>query len=406
MITVYLDSQDYSALTDPRRQSPEVATIRTELINLSKSGHVKFVFSNIAICEAAPLTPESVHLAEMKADLLVELCGLNALVSFDRLVSMELKALLGHAKDPIQIITSDGTWFPDIGPSDEKDSVWQYIQQTAEADLRQQGLSRQQRRSAVRKLVKHGRPRTALLSHFEQQNSQQLAADLLEKYPMHPKHADTIAQYCLGRVSEQQFNQALIESLRDPRWMMRWFATNHSLANPIAETVRQPGRELAEVMRKLIAASMNHLEALSISYPEEKYPMGPNGTIAREWAGFQERQIINIARTLTLKWFGAEDLTATINDIEANCPGLTTTIRSIYSSAWDNVGGGRKELPSDSQPVDALHAMYAPYIDVFRADRQMAPHIQKQVNRHKTIVVARLPQLIKVIEQRLSSENS
>ena len=89
-------------------------------------------------------------------------------------------------------------------------------------------------------------------------------------------------------------------------------------------------------------------------------------------------------------------------DVEAYCPGISAGIKSLYSSVWANVGGGRKEEASDSQPVDALHAFYAPYVQIFRADRFMAPHIQKQVINAGTIVVPRLSQLVNTLEKHLS----
>lgn len=406
MITVYLDNQDYSTLTDPKQQSLALAATRAKLLDLSRSGAVRFVFSSVAICEAVPLTPESVSLAEMKAALLVDLCGSNVLVSFDRLVSMEIEAMLGRTKNLVQPIDSDGTWFPDLGSPDEEGSIWRHMQDMADADLKQQGLPRQQRRAMARKLVKHGKPRAAFLSHLDQQNSRPMTSALMEKYPMRPEHAELMVRYGLGRASEQEFMEALAGSLRDPRWMMRWFATDHALASPIAEIVRRPGRELGEMTRKLAAASLKYANALTMLDPDGLDPIGRNGQITREWAEFQERQLVSIACRLALSWFGANLPQVTASIVDVSCPGLSTTIRSLYSSVWDNVGGGRKELPSDSQPVDALHALYAPYVDVFRADRFMAPHIQRQVSRHRTIVVPRLSQLVETIEQQLSANAS
>ena len=52
---------------------------------------------------------------------------------------------------------------------------------------------------------------------------------------------------------------------------------------------------------------------------------------------------------------------------------------------------------------DAMHAMYAPYVDVFRADSFMAPHVNRCVQRHSTIVVSKLDELVTSIGEVLKS---
>ena len=56
-------------------------------------------------------------------------------------------------------------------------------------------------------------------------------------------------------------------------------------------------------------------------------------------------------------------------------------------------------MPSDSQAVDAMHAAYAPYVNVFRADRYMAPHIDKQVKQFGTRVVNKLEDVPAVLSE-------
>lgn len=401
-LTVYLDSQDYSTLTDPKQLTPGLRATRDNLLAFATSGTVRFLFSSVVICEATPLTPESTSLSEMKAEFLSELCGSNALVSFDRLISMEIEVLLGKTVNSVNAIDPQGNWFPDIGPLDEEGNVWERMQGMVDDDLKLKGISRQQRRAMSRKLVKNNQPRAVLRSMLDRQDSQSTAVALIEKYPMRPECADVMAQYAMGRASEAQFRQALIESLRDPRWMMRWFSNDHSMASPIAEIIRRPGRELGELMRILVKASLDYIAALMVWHSSGQNPAGRHGEVAKKWAEFQDRQLISIVSRLSEDWFHSHLTNFTTSQVMACCFGLSTTLGSLFSSAWENVGGGRKESPSDSQFVDALHAIYAPYVDIFRADRFMAPHIQKQVAAHGTTVVARLPQLVDVIEKRLS----
>ena len=86
MVTCYLDSQDYSTLTDPKRNDPSYRAIKERLLDLARSKQVRFAFSAFAVSESVALSADTAHLAELRAELLSELCGSNALVSIDRLV--------------------------------------------------------------------------------------------------------------------------------------------------------------------------------------------------------------------------------------------------------------------------------------------------------------------------------
>jgi len=364
------------------------------------------VFSSVVVCEAVPLTPNSIPLAAQKADFLSDLCGKNALVSFDKLLSKEMAVLLGKAVTPVNAIDPEGNWFPEIGIPDRGSDIWQHIEFLLNEDLKQTGMTRQQRRATSRKFVKNGHPRPEFQALLDRQDGKEISAAFVAQYPMRPEHANLMSQYILGRASETQFMDALIGSLRDPRWMMRWFASNYSLASPISEIVRKPGRELGEQIRTLVKLSLDYANKLVALNPTGHNPLGRHGKLTKQWADFQDRQILNITRTLSNEWFHTEITDVNIDDVNASCRGLVTVLRSLYSSAWENIGGSRKEEPSESQFVDALHALYAPYVDVFRADRFMSPHIERQVTRKDgTTVVAKLQQLPEAIEKRVSENH-
>jgi len=401
MITCYLDEQDYSALTDPKRESVEQRQLRDDLLKLARSGSVTFVFSAAAISEAVALTPDAAVFAELRAELLSELCGSNALVSFDKLIRMEIKALADQSTDALTVLDGRGRWFPDIPADSRPDTPWAGMQKKIEEEIGVAGLSRQQRRAAARNFVKNGKPRKAFKERLDQQDYRALTEELMNKYPMRPEYADVMARYALGRASGREFDEALMSSLVDPRWMMKWFASEHALSAPVAELVRRPGRELGQAMRQLVNAS-NQWTITLLSAGTGKNPTGKNGEIAKSWAAMVNRQLVNVAKSIgDVNKLTLGDVTA--EDVDKYCPGLSAAIRSLYSSVWDSVNGAKKEQPIDSQAVDAMHALYAPYVTVFRADRFMTPHIQKQVKRHGTNVVSLLAELPDALKSLLDT---
>lgn len=400
MIICYLDSQDYSTLTDPKLNTPEQRQTKSTLLHFAHSKQVIFAFSAVSVCESVSLSADATYLAELKAELLSELCGSNALVSFDRLIEAELKTLAHKADPQRDMLDPDGKWFPEISIDENPQSYWEIVRREAEDELKTMGLSRQQRRVHSRALIKNGKPRPTFSAHLAQQNPSSLATEILKKYPMRPEYAETIARYGLGRASGEEFSDALMKSLKDPRWMMKWFTTQHSLSSPIAEIVRKPGRELGQAMRSLVEISTLWAKILRNTSLNTD-PTGKNGPITSLWNNSVNQQLITattrMADTASIK---LEKFSP--GDVDTYCPGISTLIRSMFSSVWENVGGSRKEQPSDSQPVDAIHALYAPYVTVFRADRFMTPHIQRQVLSAGTTVVPRLSQLITTLSKQLS----
>jgi hypothetical protein len=365
MISCYLDSQDYSTLTDPNLDAPHLREIRDALLHLARSRQVRFAFSAAAVCELVAMRPDAAHLAELKAELLTDLCGSNALVSFDRLATEEANALARRSGPPSDMLDQSGRWFPEI-PIEAPNRPWERMREVAEEEMKALGLSRQQRRAKTRSLIKNGKPRTALREHLAQQDPHAFAAEILMTYPMHPDYAEMMANYCLGRATEMDFSEALTNSLIDPRWMMKWFTTQHALSSPIADIVRQPGRELGGQMRSL-AETVARWAAALIDSGLDVDPTGKAGEITARWQEMEERTLVAMAQRFSSA-NGIEQGVYDATDVRTFCPGLAACVGSLYSSVWANIGEGRREEPSNSQPVDAMHALYAPYVDVFRAD--------------------------------------
>ena len=398
MISCYLDSQDYSTLTDPKSDTPDRRAIAETLRHLARSKQVRFAFSAAAVCEAVAITPDASRLAELKAELLSDLCGSNALVSFDRLLNAEVKALVSKSGRPVDMFDPQGRWFPEIPVDESPQATWDKMKELAQTDITI-GSSRQQRRAKARLLIKNGKPRAAFKAHMEMQDPSSAVEQVLKSYPMKVEHAEMMVRYGLGRATEREFTEALMDSLADPRWMMKWFTNQHAMSSPIADLVRKPGRELGNLMRALADSSKRWAEFLKSSGLNSNRT-AKSGEIALQWQEMERRQLVAVTQKAAVAG-GFHFVGDSAADVEIHCPGITAAIKSLYSSVWENVGGGRKEEPSDSQPVDAIHALYAPYVQVFRADRFMAPHIQKYVKGSGTIVVPKLTQLVKTLETQV-----
>ncbi len=71
---------------------------------------------------------------------------------------------------------------------------------------------------------------------------------------------------------------------------------------------------------------------------------------------------------------------------------------------WINIADASPPKPSDFP--DALHAINAPYMDIFRADSFIAPYIARHSQRYGTRVVPKLSGLLPAIQAALDGRPS
>lgn len=393
-IRCYLDSQDYSVLTDPKSSFSDSQRVRDRLTQLSRSGDAKFFFSAVVVSEITPLSEASCNPAELRSSLLSELCAANTLPPPDQMIKMELSALKLRQPPSHSVVEYGGYWFPkiDIEQIFEKERS-SLVQHTSDA-LKAQPMTRSQRRATTRSISKHSKPKPAFYALLRNQSPGLFARSIIDRYPMPRRSAESIAAYMLDQGPREEAQAAFENTLNDPQWMMMWFTKDQSLAPFISEMVRAPGRKLATHLRTLVEDAR---VALARDALHQKFPR-------HTWNEICKSSILGTIEMMGRR-LGFNVECVSFEDARTYCPGVTTFMQSILSSCWENVGGSRRSLPADSQPVDAMHALYAPYVDIFRADRQMAPHVQSSVEQYGTLVVSRLSKLIDTIESQIAKHS-
>ena len=82
---------------------------------------------------------------------------------------------------------------------------------------------------------------------------------------------------------------------------------------------------------------------------------------------------------------------------------MTVAVRSLFS-AWWTTTTKMPRAPQSNDFADAMHAIYAPYVHVFRADSFMAPHIQKHAARYGVRVISKLQGIGEAIDAAIASD--
>jgi hypothetical protein len=197
----------------------------------------------------------------------------------------------------------------------------------------------------------------------------------------------------LGQATAEEANEAFYESLRDPRWMMRWFAQHHSQLSPFVSWLRDSAQGLLTTVEELSEFTRRMRETPDLAYRSAL--LTTDG-----WTRFQNEALVNLAQRFMTVLGRDKFVQFSTQDIDRRCPAISSFVRSLHSAIRD-VTGETPRRPRASDFADGVHAMYAPYVDIFRADSYMANHIKRFAEPHGTTIVPKLDLLVSMIEERL-----
>lgn len=318
------------------------------------------------------------------------------MVHHETLFSSEVSAALGLSSVVSDRSDRGGKWFPDgiaeLSPATAVDHL-RSIQNSIAETL--PDASRAQRRQVQRKLAKGGKLRSAMRDSLVREAKEGDLREILELYPMRPEAARVLARYVAGDASAADATAAFESCLRDPRWMMQWFEKHHDKLTPFVAWARGPA---AQIAGKVLDLARLVESARTNPHLTEEFRASMYGPAA--WEELQANMLVGIANKFCegLKANAKLDIVL----IDKCCPGLSVAIRSLHS-AWRSITFENQRKPKESDFVDALHAAYAPYVDVFRADGFMANYVSKHVERFGTTVVPKLSSLPDILERRCIS---
>lgn len=220
--------------------------------------------------------------------------------------------------------------------------------------------------------------------------------DLLKKIPMKPEDARVMARYIAGDVTTEVASAAFASSISDPRFVMQWISQEENLLSDFSGIVRNPSREMIPAIKKL-ADQAKSIRGMDSSIGTE---LTANLLSSNAWNNRQDIILASVANGMSAKNLGTNELMLTVETIKQRCPGLTVAVSSLFS-AWRTVTTAKPRTPKLSDFPDAVHAAYAPYVDLFRSDSFMSPHIARQVNGFPVKIVSKLTQLRPAIENAM-----
>ncbi|ARP81208.1 hypothetical protein CAL12_10390 [Bordetella genomosp. 8] len=376
-----------------------MSALLRDLQMLSDSGDVEFWYSGAHISEMAPVHYKYTSSAVQRSTCLSALCGRKALVSVDRLIAHEFLCLTQGRHETGAVLSYDGDWFPEIDEFLSK-FVWKKVAQTTGDELRNLQVNRAARRQLKAKMFRGGKPSKELGALFK--SNKDISA-ILDMYPMREDSALTLGAYFVGNASKADAKAAFLDSFRDPQWMMLWFSRHDKAMTPVFAWARAASVEMIEKLRQAvesIAVLRARLEQMSMvnkaAGSSRRSPLMDDS-----WWRTMEDGVVQRILTRSTELSG-EGKAISPRDADDLLTGLASCARVYVSLARFSLGDSPRKL-KESDWVDCLHAMYAPYVHIFRADTFMAPVIQRHVDKYGVTVVGKLKDLKAVILRRLSA---
>lgn len=385
---VYLDSSDYSVLSDPARETAEVRDIREQLLAWARAGSVDFRYSQVHISEMAPTREDKIEEAILRVGLLCKLCGPCCLIGYWEVLQLERLRL--ERKDPKfgTVFSNRGEWFTGID-----ETVSKMLEGISEAKsevvatLKKLTASRAHLRASEKLIKQHAQP---VISALERD------------MPLRPGNGQVFGRYMIGNASERELRRALDAAFREPVLMIRWLHKNFNSTGPSLSFLRGPSTGFQSDMTNLRTWVSDLRRKRSAEHSENSVTgideISCDDLLIAALRQLQSLFDVPIPHTA--------DSSVDLDALQSCAPGLLTALRTSIrvSLASTTVGTPRKPLGSDF--LDVFHSFYVPYVNVFRADRYMTPIVEKSLGTCATQVVGSIVDVIPAIERLLSISGS
>ncbi|MGJ5045885.1 hypothetical protein ACQR18_06480 [Bradyrhizobium oligotrophicum] len=374
---VYLDSNDFSDLSKP----PDLLTepdkvVLAALRSARASGRATFFISPIHLSESVHASTEHKESAVRRAELMTELGGSNTLRLPTEICREELqRALSGttEAKCSFSEICSEADeWFGNT-PESNLNQRRSEIADAINGALRQ--LSRAERRKKKSELNPKRKSAHSLIRATIKKG---LQLSPPTKIPMELLNPDLVIDWYLGEVSDAEYRKNSLRILNDHKLLFKYLVDELGFQNQLYSMIRTHGLK----WQTLIESGLQQLAPLLVD----------QGKIA------QSIDLRSVVSSITNESFlrkiiGAlseEDLDNTsfaqIKAAASRSPSTTILLHIVTESILSRLQSTlSRALAGNLAPVrvkssdygDFMHAIYAPYFDVFRCDAAVGEGLRR-----------------------------
>lgn len=388
-IQVYLDSSDFSDLANIRSKPPEYEKVRQYLLKMRDVGLINMCFSEAHVIEAAPTSVGAIPAASERFRSIKELCGKNCLMHPVDLMTREVsQEALAVSRQP-SVLRGDGSWMPRL--FDIEDIV-PNVEQLVREDVQKRGRAEQ------RKYLKNGRPTAKWYSEMREANVG-MGNFVSNELPLSAGALRTVKRYFTGDASRDEALMALRDSLADLEVFGQWYTKSWSDAVAMSGHLRDTGAQFQAALGEGRKEFENLIATNTAAGHDEKR------LLLLSMQSFYEvlaGSSASLSKAMAVQ-MGA--LAKPVDDPWRAAPGLTCSITLALHVARRSVASSPPRAPKRSDFADSYHALYLPYVDIFRTDGFMANMLAECKLPVATVVVEKFLQLPAVIDRLLEERN-
>jgi hypothetical protein len=391
-LQVYLDSSDISSFASPPpARTAELREIEHYLRSRQAEGRIQLRFSDAHVTEAAATSREAIPAASARLAKIQDLCGAKCLPHFLDLATEEIQRTTDLKALPRgDVLRDDGFWFPGVFVTELLLSPENMLSQFSH-------LGRKERRE----YLKDGRLTSIARQKFGLRITQTLHG-IARSLPLDAKSVEVWGRYYLEALPRGEAELALRRSLSDLKSFAKWYEDDSESAMAYSAILRDIGKDFKGALDAGRVDCSQLLEKAALSaISAEDVTQQVKATFNDEL----QRGIVDIAQSFAESMGAKLDLKE-LNGLETVCPGIACVARLSLYVARRSVLGDTPREAKVSDFGDIYHAVYIPYVDIYRTDAFMADLIREAQIPGRTITVGRLNDLPTAIENALRNDSN
>lgn len=397
---VYLDSCDFSVLSDPSKRTQEIIALENQLINWRNAGLIELRFAYPHLIEAAPIGVQYIEEARCRVQKIAELCQGKALAAQDKIFHSEIKRLLGELNESNSVLMDDGDWLPDMSGNIMEFDPAKQIKKS----ITDMHLNRANTRKVFKQLLTPDGKIRLQGKKFYKESIPKTVAEFCEKYPLDKESVSAFINEYLDENSSQSMSDLLSSSFRNLPNFIEWFSRHYDKVNPTVIWLRESG----EATRRGLLENRQAVEGIFAT----QVRLGISSDKISAEAKINISSIINglpktLLPKLAVKYGYSGFPTMDLHVLSEKAPSLFTAISVMGSMARKTLQPLENERsPKVSDLGDVLHSLYLPHVDFFRTDRFAASVIKEIKLPFGTTIVENLLQLPDSISSKLAENRS
>lgn len=391
MVTVYLDTSDFSYFADikMRKGTPENKKILDELLELKSQEKVEFRYSMVHISELLKSSSKYTEENFARGKVMEELCGDKTLISINDLWIQEIINAAKNKFHDQSLSTNNGfhksdsgLWYPNMVFKNQGDKIINLLKDILKNET---STPRAERRKIQAQFKKSGKK--AFYKNAIDHNlvSNELYREAIGKFLRGEIREKEIISYFIKKYTlpsnilvktdkrdkfEEIFAGPLIKMGNEFMDRVNSFRTEMSQYDP--KLLRQKAKK-SQILKEIKPLNLIRLGKALFEYDEKNQNLFKSSSV--KFSDFKE--IIDQEKFELM-------------------PSMYAVFR--YNKSYIKIHILTDRTPKLSDSGDTFHFLYAPYVDIFRADKftkQIAEDLKSSINFNLVEKLKELPSAIK-----------